>query len=77
MVREPMGFDMEIDAPGPELVVSFVRDGQVLDEFCCTDVTAVTVLARGLLALRTALQPGDVLSVEWRRRPNLSEQGLG
>jgi hypothetical protein len=46
-------------------------------EFCCTDCTAVTVLARGLLALRTALQPGDVLSVEWRRQPNLIEQGLG
>jgi hypothetical protein len=68
---------MEIDAPGRDLVVSFVRNGEVLDEFCCTDCTAVTVLARGLLALRTALQPGDVLSVEWRRQPNLIEQGLG
>jgi hypothetical protein len=71
-----MRFDMEIDAPGRELVVSFVRNGEVLQEFCCcTDGTAVTVLARGLLALRPALQPGDVLSVEWRRQPNLSEQG--
>jgi hypothetical protein len=26
------------------------------------------MLARGLLALRPVLQPGDVLSVEWRSR---------
>ena len=60
---------MEIDAPS-EFVISFVRDGEVLDEFYCMGgTTAVTVLARGLLALRPAMQPGDVLSVEWRRRP--------
>jgi hypothetical protein len=35
---------MEIDAPGRELVVSFVRNGEVLDEFYCTDGTAVTML---------------------------------
>jgi hypothetical protein len=67
-----MRFDMEIDQPGRDFVVSFVRNGEVLDEFYCTDM-----LARGLLALRTALQPGDVLSVEWRRQPNPIEQGLG
>jgi hypothetical protein len=39
---------MEIDEPGRDLVVSFVRNGEVLDEFYCTDGTAVTVLARGL-----------------------------
>jgi hypothetical protein len=72
-----MRFDMEIDEPGRDLVVSFVRNGEVLDEFYCTDGTAVTMLARGLLALRTALQPGDVLSVEWRRQANPIEQGLG
>jgi hypothetical protein len=66
---------MEIETSGPELVVSFVRNGQVLNEFYCTDGTAVTTLARGLLALR--MQPGDVLSVEWRRQPNLIGQGLG
>jgi hypothetical protein len=69
---------MEIDAPGGELVLTFTRDGEVLDQFHCKGgTTAVTVLARGLLALRPVLQPGDVLSVEWRRRPNLIEQGLG
>jgi hypothetical protein len=74
----PMRFDMEIDVPGRELVVTFRRDGEVLDEFYCTGgTTAVTMLARGLLALRPVLQPGDVLSVEWRRRPNLIERGLG
>ena len=67
---------MEIDAPS-EFVVSFVRDGEVLVEFYCTGgTTAMTMLARGLLALRPVLEPGDVLSVEWRRRPNLIEQGL-
>jgi hypothetical protein len=50
----------------------------VLDQFHCTGgTTAVTMLARGLLALRPVLEPGDVLSVEWRRQPNLIEQGLG
>jgi hypothetical protein len=69
---------IDIDVPGRELVVTFRRDGEVLDEFYCTGgTTAVTLLARGLLALRPVLQPGDVLSVEWRRRPNLIEQGLG
>jgi hypothetical protein len=47
---------MEIDASGPELVVSFVRNGEVLNEFYCTDGTAVTALARGLLAPRTVLR---------------------
>jgi hypothetical protein len=63
------GIMIDIDAPGRELVVTFTRDGEVLDEFYCTGgTTAVTMLARGLLALRPVLQPGDVLSVEWRRR---------
>ena len=64
---------MEIGAPAGDLVLTFTRDGEVLDEFYCTNGTAVTTLARGLLALRPVLQPGDVLSVEWRRRPNLIE----
>jgi hypothetical protein len=63
---------------GHELVVTFARDGDVVDRFYVSDGKLAWRLALIMIATHgEELQAGDVLSVEQRRRPNLIEAGLG
>ena len=63
---------------GHELVVTFTREGELVDRFYCADGKLAWRLALIIIATHgEELQAGDVLSVELRRRPNLIEAGLG
>jgi hypothetical protein len=63
---------------GHELVVTFTREGEVVERFYCANgamawrITLIVVATHG-----DELQAGDVISVEQRRRGNLIERGLG
>ena len=63
---------------GHDLVVTFTREGEVVDRFYCTDGRLAWRLALIIIGTHgDELQAGDVLSVEQRRRPNLIEAGRG
>jgi len=62
---------------GHDLVVTFTRNGKVVDRFYCADGKLAWRL--GLIVVATygdELQAGDMLSVE-QRRPSLIDAGLG
>jgi hypothetical protein len=69
----------EIDVVlGHDLVVTFTREGEIVDRFYCSDGRLAWRLALIIIATHgEELQAGDVLSVEQRRRTNLIEAGLG
>jgi hypothetical protein len=67
--------DIEV---GRQIVVTFTREGEVVDRFYCTDGRLAWRLALVILATHgDELHGGDALTVTERRRPNLIEAGLG
>jgi transcriptional regulator GlxA family with amidase domain len=59
-----------------DLLVTFSREGEIEQQARCQDSEAA--LKAGMLFLLTqdGLHAGDRLTVEWARRPNLTERGL-
>ncbi len=63
---------------GNDLVVTFKRDGEIVDRFYCSDGKLAWRLALIIIATHgDELLAGDALTCEARKRPNLIEQGLG
>jgi hypothetical protein len=63
---------------GNDLVVTFTRDGGIVDRFYCSDGKLAWRLALIVIATHgDELLAGDALTVEARRRKNLVEAGLG
>jgi hypothetical protein len=63
---------------GNDLVVTFTRDGGIVDRFYCSDGKLAWRLALIVIATHgDALLDGDELTVKARRRPNLIERELG
>jgi hypothetical protein len=63
---------------GNDLVMTFTRDGEIVDRFYCSDGKLAWRLALIVIATHgDELLAGDELTVKARRRPNLIEQELG